>query len=401
MLAGEHGPAARIALHSQIAVGDFFGADHLVPIESAHVMADWDVMGAGGRDYLRRLVDAGGSVRVPSTRNPGAVDFTYAKRLRQSSKLIEGEQSVRTLLTRLGIDLVDTCVGYQTMPTPAAGTHVAWGDTGAVIYANAVLGARTNYESGPAAVAAALTGRTPAYGFHLDQMRAPTVRCRVTAQPRDCAEWGALGAAIGLQLRDYWTVPLLQGIEMQPSSDQLKHLGASLASYGSLAMFHLPGVTPGPTAAAAGLAGSEIDVGAEDLERIFASDAQAGDAVDVVVFTAPQLSLAELERLGTMLDGRHIHPEVTLLATTSAVTREAAAASGILSTIETAGGLVLSGTCWYLMAPKAMGRTFGWRHLVTNSAKLLNIAKASEYAVTLRTTEACVEAAITGSLSRR
>lgn len=401
ILAGEQGTAARAALQSQIAVGDFFSAEQLVAIESAHVMADWDVMGVAGRAYLQRLADAGGAVAVPTTRNPGAVDFAYATRLRQSPGLIEGEQSVRKLLSELGVDLVDTCVGYQTMPTPEPGSHIAWGDTGAVIYANSVLGARTNFESGPAAIAAAITGRTPAYGFHLDDARAPNVRCRLAVQPRDCAEWGALGAAVGLQLHDYWAVPLIEGIETEPSADELKHLGASLASYGSLAMFHIPGVTPEASAAEARHTDLQIDIGTDELQGVFASDARAGEPVDLVVFTAPQLSLTELGRLAGLLNGRHIHPDVTLLATTSPMTRNAPEASGAVAAIEAAGGLVLNGTCWYLMAPKSMGDSFGWRHVVTNSAKLLNIAKASEYTVTLRTTEACIEAALTGSLDHR
>lgn len=401
ILAGEQGAAARAALQSQIAVGDFFSAERMVAIESAHVMADWDVMGVAGRAYLQRLVDAGGSVAVPTTRNPGAVDFAYAARLRQSPGLIEGEQSVRALLARLGVDLVDTCVGYQTMPTPEPGSHVAWGDTGAAIYANSVLGARTNFESGPAAIAAAITGRTPAYGFHLDDTRAPNVRCRVAVQPRDCAEWGALGAAIGLELHDYWAVPLIDGIETEPSSDELKHLGASLASYGSLAMFHIPGVTPEATAAGVPHVDLQIEIGTDELRSLFAPDAHVSEPVDLVVFTAPQLSLTELGRVASLLDGQRIHPDVTLLATTSPTTRAAAAASGAVAAIEAAGGLVLTGTCWYLMAPKSMGNSFGWRHVVTNSAKLLNIAKASEYRVTLRTTEACIEAALTGSLDHR
>lgn len=393
--AGANGEAARSALESQIAVGEFFGARRLVQVGNAHVMGDWDIMGEAGRAHLQQLVAAGGRVAVPTTRNPGPVDFAYARRLRQSPELVRGERSIRALLSQLGIELVDTCVGYQTMPTPALGEHVAWGDTGAAIYANAVLGARTNFESGPAALAAALTGRTPAYGFHLEEQRAATVRCRIDVNLSDHAHWGALGAVIGSRLENYWAVPLLEGLPPAPSPDALKHLAASLASYGSLAMFHIPGVTPEAAELGAG-ATAELTVGAGDLHEAFAAGAAPGDPVDLVVFTAPQLSLAELERLGAALDGRSVRPGVTLLATTSPATRAAAAHSGSVKAIETAGGLVLQGTCWYLMAPGAMRAAFGWRGLVTNSAKLANIIKAHGYEVTLRTTEACIEAAISG-----
>jgi predicted aconitase len=398
MLAGEHGDAARASLESQIAVGGFFGAERLVEVENAHVMGDWDVMGAAGRAYLERLVAVGGRVAVPTTRNPGAVDFAYAERLRQSKDLLDGERRVRELLSGLGIDLVDTCIGYQTIPTPRFGDHVAWGDTGAAIYANAVLGARTNFESGPAAIAAAITGRTPAYGFHLEQHRAPSVRCHTNLQPGDHAEWGALGAVIGARLQDYWAVPVLEGLDQAPSPDALKHLGASLASYGSLAMFHIPGVTPEADAIDPAAVASELTVDAADVDAIFAAGAGAGDPVDVVVFTAPQLSLAELAQVRTLLDGRRVHPQVTLLATTNAIARDEALRTGDVEAIELAGGLVLQGTCWYLMAPGAMGDSFRWRRLVTNSAKLINIIKAHSYQASLRSTEACIEAAVTGRL---
>lgn len=398
MLAGERGDAPRVSLESQIAVGEFFGAERLIEVENAHVMGDWDVMGAAGRAYVERLVAAGGQVAVRTTRNPGAVDFAYAQRLRQSKSLVDGERSVRELLSRLGVDLVDTCIGYQTIQTPRLGEHVAWGDTGAAIYANAVLGARTNFESGPAAIAAAITGRTPAYGFHLEQHRAPSVRCQIEFQPSDQAEWGALGAVIGTRLQDYWAVPTLEGLEQAPSPDALKHLGASLASHGSLAMFHIPGVTPEANIFDSATVTSELTVDAADVDVIFSAGGPAGDPVDVVVFTAPQLSLAELARVRTLLEGRRVHPRVTLLATTNAVMRDEAVRMGDVEAIEAAGGVVLQGTCWYLMAPGAMGDSFGWHRLVTNSAKLVNIIKAHGFAASLRSTEACIEAAVTGRL---
>jgi hypothetical protein len=402
MRAGARGEAVSMALESQIAVGEFFGAARLVAVDNAHVMGDWDVMGDAGRAHLERLVAAGVKVAVPTTRNPGPVDFAYAQRLRQSPDLVRGERTVRTLLSRLGVDMVDTCVGYQTMPTPGLAEHVAWGDTGAAIYANAVLGARTNFESGPAAIAAAVTGRTPAYGFHLDEHRSASVRCHIAAQPGDPAEWGALGAVIGARLQDYWAVPVLEGLPEVASSDALKHLGASLASYGSLAMFHIPGVTPEAAGLADGAVTAELAVTASEVEAVFgAPGSAAGDRVDVVVFTAPQLSLAELDRLGGLLQGRRVSDGVTLLATTSHVTRAAAARSGALEGIESAGGIVLQGTCWYLMAPGAMRAAFGWRRLVTSSAKLANIVRAHGYEVALRPTEACIEAAVTGRVPAR
>src|SRR5262249_44641167 len=151
-------------------------------------------------------------------------------------------------LRAFGVMMTDTCINYQTIMPPTKGEHLAMGDTGVVIYSNSVFGARSNFEGGPSALAAALTGRTPRYGYHLDACRQPTRHFRLAAAPRDLSEWGALGGIIGRQCGSYWEVPLIEGVgealDAVPGSDQLKHFGAALASFGSAALFHMPGITP-------------------------------------------------------------------------------------------------------------------------------------------------------------
>src|SRR5919106_3372412 len=148
-----------------------------------------------------------------------------------------GERALVANLRRLGALQVDTCINYQTVYQPHFREHVAWGDTGTVIWANSVCGARTNYEAGPAAVAAGITGVTPAYGYHPDEQRRGGLRFEVRAEPRDWADWGALGGIVGRRTLDYWKVPVLTGPRQAPTADELKHFGAALASYGSCAMY--------------------------------------------------------------------------------------------------------------------------------------------------------------------
>ena len=126
---------------------------------------------------------------------------------------------------------------------PGQGDHLAGGDTGAVIYSNSVLGACSNFEGGPSALAAGLTGRTPRYSYHLEEFRRGTRRFRLTDPPRDLAEWGAVGALVGEACGSYWEVPVIEGIETVPGSDALKHFGAAAASFGSVALFYMPGIT--------------------------------------------------------------------------------------------------------------------------------------------------------------
>lgn len=405
ILRGECGEPDRLALEMQVQVGEFFGAPRLVPVTNVHMMGDMEVMGNAGYEFLERIVSLGGRCVVPVTTNARCVDFSAAERLRQAPRLVEGEGRLVGLLRQLGAMTVDTCINYQGVYQPHLREHVAWGDTGAVIYANAIFGARTNYESGPAALAAGITGRTPEYGYHLDEQRRGTLHVRVRADLTDVADWGALGAAVGRRVTDYWSVPVLElPPDTRPTADELKHLGASLASYGSLAMFHLVGATPEAPTLAAAFDGRRpavrIDVGASEINAIYAAYPPAHEAVELVVLTAPQLSLFELRRVADLLDNRRVSAGTQLIVTTNAMNKAATDRLGITAAIERAGGLVLVGTCWYLMAPDQMRETFGWAQVLTNSAKLANIIGGYRYTAVLRRTADCIEAAVAGRMER-
>ena len=182
-------------------------------------------------------------VRVPTLTDPRGLDVQVYKRLGQSEAMRDLEARAIAALRAFGVLMTDTCINYQTIMPPVRGEHLAMGDTGVVIYSNSVFGARSNFEGGPSALAAGLTGRTPRYGFHLDECRLPTRYFRLGATPRDLSEWGALGGIVGRECGSYWEVPLIEGIAEPPGSDALKHFGAALASYGSVALFHMPGIT--------------------------------------------------------------------------------------------------------------------------------------------------------------
>ncbi len=401
MLAGGQGDGVGQVFQEQLEVARFFQAQRFVPITNAHFMGDYEVMGEAGLKYVEELVELGARVRVPTTRNATCVDFEHAARLHQKPELVDGERLVRRILARLGISTVDTCIGYQSIYQPRLGERVAWGDTGTVIYANSVLGARTNYEAGPAALAAAITGRTPEYGFHLDEARHPTVLVRIRAPMRDLADWGALGGLVGESYRGYTSVPWFELGELNPTSDELKHLGASLASYGSMAMFHAAGVTPEAEKQRPSASCTQAEFSEADVEGFFSRALPEGGPINLVVFTAPQLSFFELRRVADLLGGRRVHPDVQLLITTNAMVRAAAEQVGIAAAFREAGALLITGTCWYTMDPAHMRREFGWSSVVTNSAKLSNIIGAHGYEPVLRRTAECVEAAVTGHLEPR
>jgi hypothetical protein len=297
--------------------------------------------------------------------------------------------------------MTNTCINYQTIMPPVRGEHLAFGDTGVVIYCNSVLGAYSNFEGGPSALAAGLTGRTPRYGLHLEQNRRATRRFQLEWQPQSLSDWGALGGIVGARAGSYWEVPVIEGIDSQPGSDEMKHMGAAMASYGSVPLFHVVGVTPeAPTLQAVCDPDSlQPDVvGAADFEAFFARYGGKGEKVDVVVFSAPQLSLLEMQSLAALLEGSKLHPDTSLLAVTSPAVAADARRLGLVERIEASGALVLEGMCFYQSYAREMGEANGWKRLMTNSVKLTNIIGGYGYQPTLSNMENCVASALAGEI---
>jgi predicted aconitase len=401
MLAGEQGPFRRWAIDHQIKVGSYLGAPDFVPVVQAHIMADTESLGLAGVEWLEGwagLPAAQRHVRVPTITDPRGTDFAAPARIKHQSWMLDLEKRTVAAFESFGVLMTNTCINYQTIMPPVRGEHVAYGDTGVVIYSNSVCGARSNFEGGPSALSAGLTGRTPRYGFHLDECRQATLVVEVRQTPSELSDWGALGGLVGRLAGDYWQVPALLGIERVPSSDEMKHFGAALASFGSVALFHIVGITPEAAS------GSNVIPSGRNLRRhvVTAADIRALqeaycrqiDAVDLVVFSAPQLSLVEMSKVADLLDGRRA--TIPLLAVTSPQVKPDADRMGLTGRIEAAGGTVLSGMCFYQSYAREMAEANGWKRLATNSAKLSNIIGGYGYKPALLSMKACVEVACAG-----
>jgi predicted aconitase len=398
MLVGELGEPRRWAIAHQIAVGEFFDAADFVPVSQAHIMADTEALGEAGMRFLEGLASAPEPqrrVRVPAITDPRGIDFAVYRRLGQSAAMAALERRTISALSAFHVLMTDTCINYQTVLAPLRGEHVAWGDTGSVIYANSVLGARSNFEGGPSALAAALTGRTPCYGYHLDEARRATRRFRLAENPRDLSEWGALGGIVGEASGSYWQVPMIEGLTAIPGSDALKHFGAALASFGSVALFHIPGMTA-EEAVFAGASPEPVPIGPSDIAGFLARYAAPGDKLDVVVFAAPQLSLFEIAEVADAVDGRRIHPDTTLIVATSPEIKHAADRMGLTARIESSGAVVAQGICFYQSYAREMAEANGWTRLMTNSAKLVNILGGYGYRSSLASLAHCVDSAVAG-----
>jgi predicted aconitase len=367
-------------------------------VSQAHIMADTESLGESGVRFLETLAaapEAERRVRIPTITDPRGLDFAVYKRLGQSEAMAALEARAIAALRAFGVMMTDTCINYQTILPPVRGEHVAYGDTGVVIYSNSVFGARSNFEGGPSALAAALTGRTPRYGYHLDACRRPTRHFRLAAMPRDLSEWGAVGGIVGEACGSYWQVPLIEGVAAPPGSDALKHFGTALASFGSVALFHMPGLTA-EDAAFAGPTPEPVTIDRGAIAAFLARYDAPDDKLDVVVFGAPQLSLIEIETLAQALDGRHVHADTTVLVTTSPEIKHAADRMGLSARIEEAGAILAQGICFYQSYAREMAEANGWTRLMTNSAKLVNIIGGYGYRPTLASLERCIASAVAG-----
>jgi hypothetical protein len=401
MLAGEFGPLRKWAIDHQIKVGSYLKAPDFVPVMQAHIMADTESLGAAGVEWLEnwtRLPAEQRRVCIPTITDPRGTDFAAANKLKQQSWMLDLERRAIAAFESLGILMTDTCINYQTIMPPVRGEHTAYGDTGVVIYSNSVCGARSNFEGGPSALSAGLTGRTPRYGFHLDERRHATLIVNVNWTPKELSDWGALGALVGRLAGDYWQVPAIVGIERSPTSDEMKHFGAAMASFGSVALFHIVGVTPEATrlsdVAAAPQSLRSYNIGESDVRALQASYGGVLDKVDLVVFSAPQLSLVEMRQLSILLEGRRT--TIPLLAITSPQVKPDADRMGITAKIEASGASVLAGMCFYQSYAREMAEANGWKKLATNSAKLTNILGGYGYTPALLSMEKCVDVACDG-----
>jgi predicted aconitase len=404
MLHGAAGAARSWAIDHQMRVGRYLGAADFVPVSQAHIMADTESLGVAGVVWLERMAALPfdqRQVRVPTITDPRGTDFTAAARLKHQDWMLDLERRAIAALQAMGILMTDTCINYQTIMPAVRGEHMAYGDTGVVIYCNSVLGARSNFEGGPSALAAGLTGRTPRYGYHLDDKRRATLLIDIADTPADLADWGALGGIVGRLAGDYWQVPVLRGIDRVPGSDEMKHFGAALASYGSVALFHMAGITPEAQRlqdVADPALTPRATITAADIASFQQAYRAKVDTVDVVVFAAPQLSLLEMRTLAGLLDGRRA--TVPLLVVTSPQVKPEADRMGLTERMQAAGALVLSGMCFYNSYAREMAEANQWRTLATNSAKLTNILGGYGYVPALLSMQACVDAACSGRIGK-
>ncbi len=377
MYAGQSGPAVRKAMEILVTLGRIYGAEELTPVSSVQISGvSYDNLGEAGLQFLSEMAAGGGRARVLTTLNPAGMDVENWPALGISADFAGQQEKVIAAFARMGVMTTCTCTPYLTGNLPHYGQHIAWAESSAVCYANAVIGARTNREGGPSALASALTGFTPAYGLHRTENRRANIGMRVEAQVTGTAAFGALGKWIGEQVeaRGNSRLPYIRGIA-EASLEELKSFCASLATYGGSAMFHMEGITP--EAAAYPLPVDWLTLSQTDLNTALESLSDAApEEVDFVSLGCPHLSIAEIARIAELLSGKKV--KKTFWITTARPTKQMADRMGYTQTIERSGAIFAVDTCC-VVAP-IRGR---FHALATDSAKACYYASAKNKFKTL------------------
>ena len=369
MLAGEQGRATQKALEILNTLGTIYEAERLIPVTSVQIAGvSYANLGEAGLHFLADMAEGGGRVRVLTTLNPAGMDIENWQALGISADFAENQQRVIEAFARMGVITTCSCTPYLFGNIPHYGEHIAWAESSAVCYANSVLGARSNREGGPSALAAALTGVTPAYGYHLDENRKPTITVEVgipDSVRRDGVGthyFGALGKLIGSRLEEeaHKQVPNISGIS-RASVEALKSFCASIATYGGVALFHMQDITP--EAAHMTPPGKRIVIRREDVEDEVQSMSDARpEEVDFVSLGCPHLSIKEVARIAELLDGKQVKKEFWI--TTARPTKQIADMMGYTEVIEASGAKFAADTCCVVAPIK--GR---FNAMATDSAK--------------------------------
>jgi predicted aconitase len=403
MLRGDHGPATKMAMSIVARMAEVTGAQELLDISGAHIDSTVYI-GEAGLEFAERLASLGAKVAVPTTLNVSGVDEHHWREwavpsdwARQAYRQMVAYQSMGTIPTW-------TCAPYQTEMRPSFGQQIAWGESNAIVFANAVLGARTERYPDLFDICCAITGRAPAIGLHLTENRAGEYLFRLIDIPEELMRrddfYPVLGNLIGEAALD--KIPVIDRVAIRPDEDQLKAFGAAAASSGGVAMFHMVGITPEALTLEQAFQGrtpeKTMDVTMDALRESRRALTQTDDSkLDMVVLGSPHFSLSEYKRLAAMLVGKQKHPDVKFLVTSSRAMTQLARRAGLLEPLEAFGAQITVDTC-ILTSPMLPA---GIQNLMTNSAKFAYYAPGLlGRKIAFGSLEDCVNSAVAGEIIR-
>ena len=371
MFNGEYGEAKRKSMEILVALGDIYEAKHLVNITSAQVSGvSYKTIGDAGLEYLEDLAtDNSVEVKIPSTLNPAGTDIDNWEKLGFSKEFVQKQNRIVDAYGKIGISKTCTCTPYLVGNVPRFKDHVAFSESSAVAYVNSVIGARTNREGGPGALAAAICGKTPKYSYHLEENRRATHVIELEDEISRI-EFGALGYLIGKEVGDGVPYFILKNknTNHKPTNNDLKSLGAALASSGAVALYHIEEITPEfNNADVKSLANDKIYISKSNIsdtcEKLSTS---SKETADLVCLGCPHASLEEIEEIANLVKFKKLAND--LWVCTSINIKAIADRMGYTKIIENAGGHIVCDTCM-VVAPI---EDLGYDIVGVNSAKAAN-----------------------------
>ena len=362
ILAGEKGEVMERMFRLLVRLGEIYGADRMIPASSAQVAGvSYKSIGDPGVEFLEDYAARGAKVSIVTFLNPAGMDIEDWQKLNIPPGFAEKQLRIMDAFRKMGIVVSATCTPYLAGNLPRFREHIAWSESSAISFSNSVIGARTNREGGPSALAAALCGVTPNYGLHLDENRKPQMLVEVDAKLEDSADFGALGYIVGKQIKN--SIPYFKGIK-DADTDQLKALGAAMAASGAVALYHVEDLTPeAHLMETKGL--EKLSVSDKDLNETF-SKLSTGKEPDIVILGCPHSSLKEIMTVSRKLERKKLTKPLWIC--TSRMVKEAANRMGFTQTIEAAGGKVVADTCMVVSPIEDMG----YKTTAVNSGKAAN-----------------------------
>lgn len=350
ILDGEYGPVLERNMRLLACLGDIYGADKMIPVGSVQVAGvSYKSIDDPGTEYLEDMASKGAHVKVLTFLNPAGMDLEDWETVGFPPDFAENQLRIMDAFKKMGIVVTSTCTPYLAGNLPRFREHIAWSESSAVSFANSVIAARTNREAGPSALAAALLGKTPNYGLHLDKNRKPHVVVDVSAGIKTDSDFGALGWHIGKAVKN--KIPYYKGLPEWANTDDLKALGAAMAASGAVALYYAEGLTP--EAHLQDVSGLEvIPVDDKDIKATYET-LNSGEAPDIVIVGCPHASLRDIRKVAELVAGKRL--KKPLWVCTSRVMKEAANRMGYTETIEKAGGRVVADTCMVVSPIEQMG----------------------------------------------
>ncbi|MCX8150484.1 MAG: aconitase X catalytic domain-containing protein [Candidatus Bathyarchaeota archaeon] len=389
MLDGEEGYAARKSMEILVALGEIYGAERLIKIGSVQVAGvSYHNLGDAGLEFLNELAKDG-KVRVLTTLNPAGMDLENWKTLGIKEDFAAKQNLVIDAFQRMGILISCTCTPYLIGNLPRYGEHVAWSESSAVTFANSIIGARTNREGGPSALAAAFVGKTPCYGLHLDENRVPDVHVQVNVALTKISDWGALGYAVGKKVEN--KIPYITGIK-EAELDELKSFCASVVTYGTKPLFYIRGITP--AAENVQIPKDTVTIEQIDIQNAYDSINDQVTDIDFVCVGCPHCSIKEISEIAELIKGKKIKENTELWVATSRTAKQLADKRGYTQIIEEAGGKFACDTCMAVAPLK--GR---FKALATTSAKGCFYSRQNNMKTKIGSLKECIDAAVTGKWS--